>query len=135
MRINNEYADVLENPSYKVYPNSILVVLPVIALSGKLSQQEKEVLDILSSKNIMSRGEIEKKSGLGKDKTIRILNELLEKRIIRRTGKGRGTKYEFIPPLWIISKVNQRKAAALKRKFLLPKTGIHTILIYRGYES
>lgn len=99
MRINNEYADVLENPSYKVYPNSILVVLPIIALSGKLSQQEKEVLDILSSKNIMSRGEIERKSGLGKDKTIRILNELLEKRIIRRTGKGRGTKYEFIPPM------------------------------------
>ena len=32
-------------------------------------------------------------SGFAKDKTIRLLNELIADEMIRKTGNGRGTKY------------------------------------------
>lgn len=93
MRINYAYADALEKPVYKIYENSILVILPVIKTGNKLTGAEKIVVDLLRNQQVMTRAEIEAAVKLGKDKTIRILNSLLERNIIGRKGAGRGTKY------------------------------------------
>lgn len=40
--------------------------------------------------------EIEKLTSLGKDKSIRVLNSLIEKRMIEKLGAGRGVKYKCL---------------------------------------
>ncbi len=96
MRINNAYAGALKKPSYKIYENSILVVLPVIEADNVLTDFEKRVVDILMQNEDMTRAGIEKAIGAGKDKTIRALNALLEKNVIGRKGMGRGTRYSML---------------------------------------
>ena len=95
MRINRSYSNALEKPSYQIFENSIQVVLPVIASDEELSEKEKKILDIIRDKGTVSRSEIEKLAGTGKDSTIRSLNLLLKKHIIEKTGAGRGVKYHI----------------------------------------
>ena len=95
MRINRSYSNALEKPSYQIFENSIQVVLPVIASDEELSEKDKKILDIIRDKGIVSRSEIEKLAGTGKDSTIRSLNLLLKKHIIEKTGAGRGVKYHI----------------------------------------
>lgn len=95
MRINRSYSNALEKPSYQIFENSIQVVLPVIASNEKLSEKDKKILDIIRDKGTVSRSEIEKLAGIGKDSTIRSLNLLLKKHIIEKTGAGRGVKYHI----------------------------------------
>ena len=95
MRINRSYSNALEKPSYQIFENSIQVVLPVIASDEKLSEKDKKILDIIRDKGTVSRSEIEKLAGTGKDSTIRSLNLLLKKHIIEKTGAGRGVKYHI----------------------------------------
>lgn len=95
MRINYAYKDALENPQYEIYENSIKVILPVITDGNDLTKAEKELINLLRENEKMSRLEIEKNVGWGKDKTIRIINLLLKKNIIYKDGRGRGTKYRI----------------------------------------
>ena len=96
MRINYAYKNTLENPQYKIYENSIKVILPVLTDGSTLTKPEKEIVTLLRKKEKMSRVEIDKTLGWGKDKTIRILNLLLKKNIIYKDGVGRGTSYYLI---------------------------------------
>ena len=93
MRINYAYKDAIEKPKYKVFSNSIQVVLPVFADMKDLSTEEKMIWKLLREKDEMTRSELAKATGLGKDKTIRVLNGLLDKNVITRRGAGRGVKY------------------------------------------
>ena len=93
MRINYAYKDAIEKPKYKVFPNSIQVVLPVFTDMKDLSTEEKMIWKLLREKDEMTRSELAKATGLGKDKTIRVLNGLLDKNVITRRGAGRGVKY------------------------------------------
>ena len=95
MRINRSYSNALEKPSYQIFENSIQVVLPVVASDEELSKKDKKILDIIRDKGTVSRSEIEKLAGIGKDSTIRSLNLLLKKHIIEKTGAGRGVKYHI----------------------------------------
>ena len=93
MRINYAYKDAIEKPKYKVFPNSIQVVRPVFTDMKDLSTEEKMIWKLLREKDEMTRSELAKATGLGKDKTIRVLNGLLDKNVITRRGAGRGVKY------------------------------------------
>lgn len=95
LRINQCYSNALEKPSYQIFENSIQVVLPVVASDEELSEKDRRILDIIRDKGIVSRSEIEKLTGIGKDSTIRSLNLLLKKHIIEKTGAGRGVKYHI----------------------------------------
>lgn len=95
LRINQCYSNALEKPSYQIFENSIQVVLPVVVSDEELSEKDRRILDIIRNKGIVSRSEIEKLTGIGKDSTIRSLNLLLKKHIIEKTGAGRGVKYHI----------------------------------------
>ena len=41
----------------------------------------------------MSRKEIEQETGFSKDKTIRVINALIEKGVVVNTGMARNSKY------------------------------------------
>lgn len=95
LRINHAYADSIEKPSYRIFENSIQVVLPLLKSAESLTGFEKEILNLLRQHNAMSRAEISSKTGLEKGKTIRILNGMLTKNIILKQGSTRSVKYSL----------------------------------------
>lgn len=95
LRINHAYADSIEKPSYRIFENSIQVVLPLLKSAESLTGFEKEILNLLRQHNAMSRAEISSKTGLEKGKTIRILNGMLAKNIILKQGSTRSVKYSL----------------------------------------
>lgn len=95
LRIKNAYADSLVKPEFKVYLNSIQITLPMMAKDIALREEEKKIISLLQRNEQMDRGEITEVLQISKDKTIRLLNHLLDQRIVERVGKGRGTRYRL----------------------------------------
>ncbi len=93
LRINHAYAESVVKPQFHFFENSIQITLPVIQGAESYTEAEKILLDLLKSGNPMARLQLEKASGFTKDKTIRVLNQLLEKQIISKKGSGRGLRY------------------------------------------
>lgn len=93
-RIKKSYEDEVVKPEFKVYQNSIEVFLPVIEKSLDLSIDENKVIKALINKKLSSSqlGEI---TGFKKNKLIDLLNSLIEKSVVIREGKNRGTKYKL----------------------------------------
>ena len=95
MRINYAYKNILVKPEYRIFSNSIRIILPVIKSDYKLNEAEKRLINILTDNGSMARNEVEKAAEMEKSKTIRILNGLIDKNIIQKKGMGRATKYEL----------------------------------------
>lgn len=96
LRINNAYDNSILKPEFKVFDNSISIVLPLTISKELLSTEELSILNILKNNIKLSRAQISKTIGLSKDKTIRILNSLIEKKMIQKSGVGRNTKYYIL---------------------------------------
>ena len=94
LRINQAYEHALKKPLFKIYANSIRVVLPVITATD-LSPTEKIIVDLIRDRGRVKRSDIEKETQLSKDKIIRMLKNLTGKNIIARKGAGRGVWYEI----------------------------------------
>lgn len=95
MRINYAYKNILVKPEYRIFSNSIRIILPVIKSDYKLNEAEKRLINILTDSGSMTRNKVEKAAEMEKSKTIRILNGLIDKNIIQKKGMGRATKYEL----------------------------------------
>lgn len=91
-RIIDEYAAMTVEPRFTVRESSITVVLPVND-GIHLTTDEHAVLAALPKGVIMPRSSIEQAAGLSKDKTIRVLNDLVKKKLVERRGGGRSTRY------------------------------------------
>lgn len=95
-RINKEYENSISKPSFDISKNNICIRLPVIDTDKlDLSEEEVFILNILKDEIEFSRRELDKKSGFNKSKTIRIINNLVDKNIIQKLGKGPGTTYRL----------------------------------------
>ena len=80
-------------PRFEIKENSITVILPVLSATVSVASDGNRVLELLSGEMRYSSSEIAGKLNWSKDKTIRILNVLVEAGYVRKTGTGRGTKY------------------------------------------
>ena len=96
LRIMQAYKDSFVKPGFRIYPNTITVVLPLLRDSSSLEADEREVYDLLIENIELSRPDIEHQLGISKAKAIRLLNELIEKNAIERVGSGRGTVYRVL---------------------------------------
>ncbi len=95
-RIKNAYSESLLKPEFKFFENSISVVLPLVKITlNDLDEDEAIILDVLKGKNL-TRIHIEQMTKFSKDKSIRLLNKLIEKNIIMKNGQGRGTRYQML---------------------------------------
>lgn len=92
-RIDAAYAGSKVRPRHEFSPNVIKVVLPVISEGDELSGDEQIIYKSLSRTG-KSSSQIIETSGFGKSKALRVLRDLEEKGYIRKTGNGRGTKYQ-----------------------------------------
>ena len=94
-RINKSYNNSLTKPQFKVYENSITIILPTVLDVTNLTSEEQQIIQIFHGNLKLSRAEIEKQSHYNKAKLIRILNSLSDKNIIYKSGKGRAVKYHL----------------------------------------
>ena len=94
MRIIDEYRQSVSKPKFEITENNIRIVLPVTETDESyLLEDELIIYKILKDGVELSRGELDKKSGFSKSKTLRVINHLADKSIVKKTGRGPGTTY------------------------------------------
>ena len=93
-RINEAYASTGAKPHFEIRENSLVVTLPfVMETSSALTSDEARVLSELSRTLLLSRNDVEQRTGFSKDKTVRILNSLAARGLVAKEGSGRGRRY------------------------------------------
>lgn len=91
-RIRDAYKDSVRKPSFTVFENSVLTVLPVLEKGENLSVDERAVLKVVVGKSLSS-GDVAAKTGFGKSKAHKLLKELCQRGYVSMSGTGRGTRY------------------------------------------
>ena len=92
---STNHITILTKPQFKVYENSITIILPTVLSTASLTSEEQLIVQLFHGHLKLSRAEIEKQSHYNKAKLIRILNSLSDKNIIDKSGKGRAVKYQL----------------------------------------
>lgn len=94
MRIIDEYRQSIFKLKFEITENNIKIILPVIEIDeSNLSEDEVIIYNILKSEVELPRVELDEKSGFNKSKTLRIINSLVDKNLVRKLGRGPGTTY------------------------------------------
>lgn len=91
-RIVEAYSPTNASPRFTVRAESVTVVLPVVD-AVSLTGEESLLLRRIPKGTRMSRAEIAAAAGLSKDKTLRLLNALVDKGLVELTGSARATRY------------------------------------------
>lgn len=93
-RIIHEYRDSLSKADFQITDNNIKIILPIIKNElSNLSKDESTIYELLKDGMERSRLELDQKSGFNKSKTLRNLNSLIDKNLIKKLGKGPETSY------------------------------------------
>lgn len=92
-RINATYSDYGISPSYNISENFITIVLPSLIKNKAITENEKIIYDLLNDSHKYSSSELVEKSGFSKNKVVRIMSSLIEKRLVNKEGEGRATLY------------------------------------------
>jgi ATP-dependent DNA helicase RecG len=102
-RINTAYREISQKPVFEVMENSIRIVLPKQNIEDskriggreaeRLSVEEAEAVKYIRSVKGAQRSDIEEILGVKKTKATEILNQLIKKRMVRKVGSGKGTRY------------------------------------------
>ena len=102
-RIRHMYRNHGEKPVFKVFENSIQVILPRQSISGRvsdshsgsLSPEEEKLLNYIKASGTLKRLEVEKYMGVKKTKATKLLNSLLDKHSIIKVGSGKDIVYKI----------------------------------------
>lgn len=92
-RIKNSYRNSKNKPKFKIYNNSIEICLPETELQIPLTKDEEKVFFTIKNKTLSS-SQIASVVGFGKNKVLKILNQLIDKSYATKIGTCRGTKYK-----------------------------------------
>lgn len=86
-RIRFLYSDSVNKAEFKIFPNSISVKLPAVMTELKgLSDNASRMFSLLPAHQAFSRSEIEELTGFDKNKSLRILDELMHNKLVYKTG-------------------------------------------------
>lgn len=91
-RTFESYEGFQDKPSFDVTDSYVCVTLP-IKNEITLAKCEQALLDKMSANGDYLRTDLERMTGFSKDKVIRVLNSLIEKNLIIKTGNSRNTYY------------------------------------------
>ena len=93
VRIRRSYEDTGKSPSFEVGDDFIRASLPVLSADQPIGEDERRVLAEMPKRQLVTRAAIDRSTGFEKTKTIRVLNALEGKGLIRAVGEGRARKY------------------------------------------
>ncbi|MCD8315900.1 MAG: putative DNA binding domain-containing protein [Eggerthellaceae bacterium] len=94
-RVADAYSGTDVQPYFDITPAYVKVVLPVEG-DLNITKDEKRVLDVMGDEESLTRTEIAERVKLSRDTTIGILNSLIQKSLVIRSGKGRAIRYSKI---------------------------------------
>ena len=92
-RINKSYSESELKPSFDIDDFSITISLPSKNQSIIKTKKYDDFLKELNPNIKYSRSEIEKISGISKTNLIRLLNEMIDEKLISKEGNGKATLY------------------------------------------
>lgn len=96
-RINESYAKYDVKPTFKVTENSFTVILPNTNYSNDTNlntkNDEEKIVEYIKEKGTITRKIAENILGFSKTHTNRILEELVNNKIIIKIGNNKSTKY------------------------------------------
>ena len=92
-RIKRAYAETGAAPTFEVGESFIRVSLPILSDEIGLSDDESLILSLVPRYRLVPRADIDMASRFEKTKTVRILNSLIKKGLIKAEGEGRARKY------------------------------------------
>jgi ATP-dependent DNA helicase RecG len=92
-RINESYSKHIAIPEFKASENAFVVILPNINHKSDLNSNEDKLLDIIDTRQSITRKEIEVELDLSKSSVNLILNKLLKEGKIEKEGKARNIRY------------------------------------------
>lgn len=95
LRIKQLYQSMKFKPDFKIYENSISIVLPLVDLKLNVSVDEEQIINYLSNCIHASSSDIAKSCGYTKDKTLRLLKLLQSKGYVKVSGNCKATKYSI----------------------------------------
>lgn len=99
-KILESYHEYSAKPKIEVTDNAFKITLPNINekyQSNKLiSDNEKIVLSMFEKSDIIAREDAQMELNLSQPMTIKILKRMLDKKLIRKLGSGKNTRYEKI---------------------------------------
>ena len=96
-KIHEAYQDSDAKPVCSILRDAVTIMLPLIKTEKALSKPEKTVYGCLGNVGKAS-SEIAGMAGFGKNKTLGILSALEQQGYVRKTGRGRGTRYSINQP-------------------------------------
>ncbi len=104
-RIKYAYKEYEEDPEFKLYENSIQVILPRISIQDShkkseikrqpLTAEGEKLLNYIKASEGIKRSEVEKFMNVGKTKATNLLNELVNKKYLIKVGVGKNTVYKI----------------------------------------
>ena len=94
MKIRNLYSSI-NKPIFNTSTNTIQIILPVTRSKSDLKTDNEVIYNLFKQYNELSVSEILPLVPYSRSKVKDILNKLKEENIIRKTGRGRGTKYHI----------------------------------------
>lgn len=95
-RILNAYQDSITKPTFKINSDNIKIILPVVEKNlMNLTEDEKTIYNTLKKNGELFRREIDEYTGYNKSKTVRIINKLINKKIVEKLGRGPSTTYNL----------------------------------------
>ncbi len=95
-KIFENYSESLRKPEIQSAPASFVITLPKLtAHTGVVSKEEQkqEILRLISDKGDLSRKDIESSLSIPKQLALKLLNELLEERKIKKSGMAKAVRY------------------------------------------
>lgn len=95
LRIIHSYNESINKPIFNTSTNTIQIILPVTRSKSDLKTDNEVIYNLFKQYNELSVSEILPLVPYSRSKVKDILNKLKEENIIRKTGRGRGTKYHI----------------------------------------
>jgi len=100
-RIKYVYSLFGQSPEFKVFENSIQVILPKLSMAAEINKKqadltidEEKLLNYIKSTKGISRADAEKYMGIGKTKATNLINRLLDKDVVIKIATGKNIKYK-----------------------------------------
>ena len=95
-RIMESYQDQMVKPTFNIGPASFVVTLPKRKPFNDSTTDEETVMNLLNDKKFITRKDVEFVLNCSKFKAINVINALIEKGAIKKTGAGRDTQYTVV---------------------------------------
>lgn len=98
-KIMNSYADYLMKPKIEISDNAFKITLPNTNTNNESAvidtlSKEKQCFALFENEESLSRKQVEEALKISQPFAVRLLKELTNKKLLRRVGNGKNTRYE-----------------------------------------